>query len=277
MSSARPASGLSLPESCDCHIHIYGTREQYPLGPNCRYPPPLATPPMYRAVMQRLNLERVVLVQPTAYGQDNSCLVDALADFKTAARGVFLVTPGTSRQVLNTWHEMGGRGARFFMLPGAILTWDTLEPVARKIAEFGWHVQLQLDGRTLADYEGLIRRLPCPVVIDHNGKFLEPVTADHPGRKSLLRLLDSGYVWVKASAPYETSRTGGPDYSDVGAIAKCLISAAPERIVWASNWPHGAQKQKPDDADLLDLLMDWAPSSNIRRRILVENPARLYF
>jgi D-galactarolactone isomerase len=232
---------------------------------------------MYRQVMQRLNLERVILVQPTAYGDDNTCLLDALAEFKDAARGIFLVTPDTPRETLGAWNEAGGRGARFFMLPGAILTWDMLEPVARNVAEFGWHIQLQLDGRTLPDYEEKILRLPCPVVIDHNGKFLEPVGPDHPGLKSLLRLLDSGKVWVKASAPYETSRTGGPGYSDIGIIAKRLIDAAPDRIVWASNWPHGAQKQKPDDADLLDLLLALAPSSDLRRKILADNPARLYF
>jgi D-galactarolactone isomerase len=277
MSSGRSPALLAPPGSCDCHIHIYGAREQYPLAPSCRYPPPPATPSMYRDVMRRLNLARVVLVQPTAYGSDNSCLLAALADFKEAARGIFLVTPDTPRQAMSEWNDMGGRGARFFMLPGAILTWDMLEPMARKIADFNWHIQLQLDGRTLPDYEELILRLPCPTVIDHNGKFLEPVAPDHPGMQSLLRLLDSGKVWVKASAPYETSRTGAPDYSDVGVIARRLIEAAPDRIVWASNWPHGAQKEKPDDADLLDLLLDWAPLHDLQHRIFVENPTRLYF
>jgi D-galactarolactone isomerase len=181
---------------------------------------------MYREVMQRLNVERVVLVQPTAYGRDNACLLDALNDLQDAARGVFLVTPDTPRETLNAWTAAGCRGARFFMLPGAILSWDMLEPVARKVSELGWHIQLQLDGRMLADHEQSILRLPCPVVIDHNGKFLEPVGPDHPGMKSLLRLLDSGKVWVKTSAPYETSRTGAPDYSDVGVIAKRLIDTA---------------------------------------------------
>jgi D-galactarolactone isomerase len=232
---------------------------------------------MYRAVMKRLNLDRVILVQPTAYGVDNNCLIDALAELQDSARGIFLVTPDTPRETLNSWNEAGGRGARFFMLPGAILGWDMLEPVARKVTELGWHIQLQLDGRTLADYEQLILRLPCPVVIDHNGKFLEPVRPDHPGMKSLLRLLDSGKVWVKASAPYETSRMAAPSYPDVAASAQRLISAAPDRIVWASNWPHGAQKHKPDDADLLDLLLTLASSSDLQRRILVENPTRLYF
>jgi D-galactarolactone isomerase len=277
MSPTRSPALVAPPGSCDCHIHIYGPRETYALAPSCRYPPPLATPAMYRDVMRRLNLERVILVQPTAYGSDNECLLEALADFKASARGIFLVTPETPREALNAWHEAGGRGARFFMLPGSILSWNDLEPVARKIADFGWHIQLQLDGRTLPDREELILRLPCPAVIDHNGKFLEPVGVDHPGMQSLLRLLDSGKVWVKASAPYETSRAAAPHYPDVGVIAKRLISAAPERIVWASNWPHGAQKDKPDDADLLDILMDWAPSKDIQQRILVENSTRLYF
>ncbi len=263
--------------SCDCHIHIYGEQERYPAAPGARYLPPLATVDHYRIVMRRLGIERAVIVQPTAYGTDNTCTLDALAKLGEHARGVLLVTPDTPRSDIASWTENGARAARFFMLPGAILNWDMLAPVAELIADFGWHVQLQLDGHTLADHETLVRRLPCDVVIDHNGKFLEPVGADHPGMRALFRLLETGRVWVKASAPYETSKCGAPDYADVAAIARRLIAAAPERIVWATNWPHGGQKHKPDDAALLDLLLEWAPSAQTRQRILVENPRNLYF
>jgi D-galactarolactone isomerase len=274
--SGRPS--LRAPSgSCDCHIHIYGARERYPTAPNIRYPPPVATVGQYRGVMQRLALERAVVVQPTAYGTDNTCTLDALAELGEAARGVLLVTPETPRRNIAAWTEQRARAARFFLLPGAILTWDMIEPVAALVADFGWHIQLQLDGRTLADHEARIRRLPCDVVIDHNGKFLEPVGTDHPGMRALLRLLETGRVWVKTSAPYETSRLGAPDYADVGMIARALIATAPERVVWATNWPHGGQQEKPDDATLLDLLLPWAPSERTRQQILVENPRALYF
>jgi len=143
---------------------------------------------------------------------------------------------------------------------------------------FGWHANLQLDGRELPKYEAQIKRLPGKFVIDHVGKFLEPVAPDHESFKTLLRLVDTGRCWVKLSAPYEVSKTGAPKYEDVGRLAKALVKHAPERMLWASNWPHpGAPKDAmPDDADLLDVLLDWAPDDSTRRKILTENPAELY-
>jgi D-galactarolactone isomerase len=150
--------------------------------------------------------------------------------------------------------------------------------MAARAGNFGWHVQLQLDGRQLPEREALLKRLEGTLVIDHNGKFLEPVAVDHPSFKSLLRLLENGRTWVKLSAPYETSKKGPPLYPDVGTLAKALVKAAPERCVWASNWPHPSvpAEQRPDDADLLDLLLDWAPDEKTRNKILVDNPAKLY-
>jgi D-galactarolactone isomerase len=113
-------------------------------------------------------------------------------------------------------------------------------------------------------------------VIDHTGKFLEPVSPDHPAFAALLRLLDTGRCWVKVSGPYETSRTGPPAYADVSRLARALIAHAPERVIWASNWPHPSARSLPDDADLLDLLLDWAPGADTQRRILRDNPAELY-
>jgi D-galactarolactone isomerase len=149
--------------------------------------------------------------------------------------------------------------------------------LAARVHAFGWHVQLQLDGRKLADREATIRALPGRFVIDHVGKFLEPVGVDHPGFLALLRFLDTGRCWVKLSAPYETSKVGPPTYADVAVLAKALVSHAPERMLWASNWPHPSERaHPPDDALLLDLLLDWAPDAATRRRILVDNPAPLY-
>jgi D-galactarolactone isomerase len=143
---------------------------------------------------------------------------------------------------------------------------------------FGWHANIQLDGRELPKYEAQIMRLPGKFVIDHTGKFLEPVAPDHQAFRRLLKLVDTGRCWVKLSAAYEVSKSGPPRYKDVGILAKALVKAAPQRMLWASNWPHPTAPKDafPDDANLLDLLLEWAPDAAVRRRILVDNPAELY-
>ena len=163
------------------------------------------------------------------------------------------------------------------MLPGAPLPWEILETMSARVAPFGWHVQLQLDGRDLPDREALLKRLTSTLVIDHVGKFLEPVPLDHPGFQVLQNLVDGGRTWVKLSAPYEVSKVGPPNYSDVGMLAKVLAKSAPERMLWATNWPHPTPAAPvPDDAWMLDMLLDWIPDEAARRRALVENPAQLY-
>ncbi len=263
--------------AADCHIHIYGTREDYPLAPSCPIPPPFAPVAAYRTLMARLGLDRVVIVQPAAYGKDNRCTLDALAELGEAARAVVVVDESVTDAELERLTGLGARAIRFFMLPGGVLPWSSLEVMAARVAPFGWHLQLQLDGRDLPEYEAVLKRLPAPLSIAHNGKFLEPVRPGHPGFRTLLRLVEGGDCWVKVSAPYETSRAGPPLYEDVGALAKALIRAAPERMLWASNWPHpGALADPPDDAVLLDLLLDWAEDESLRRRILTDNPVELY-
>ena len=167
-------------------------------------------------------------------------------------------------------------GVRFFLLRGGVLPWDALEPLTEKIRPFGWHVQLQLDGRDLPHYEKRIAALPVDVVIDHTGKFLEPVAATDPAFLTLQRLLDSGRRWVKLAAPYETSKTGPPRYEDVSTLARALVRSHPDRCLWASNWPHPNRPERPSSAAMLDLLLDWAADDVSRRRILVDNPAQLY-
>jgi len=262
-----------LPGACDCHVHIYDGR--YALLPNLPVTPPDAPVRKYREVQRALGLERVVVVQPLGYGFDNSCTVDSVAELGPGARGICLVAPHVADAEIERLHGAGMRGVRFMMLGGA-LPWEALEPMAARLHAFGWMVNLQLDGRTLPEHEEVLKRLPCKLVIDHNGKFLEPVAPDHPSFQSLLRLLDTGRAWIKLSAPYETSKTGAPGYDDVSLLARTLATKFPERCLWASNWPHPGRNPPPSDAALFELLASWAGSEGVRRKILVDNPAALY-
>jgi D-galactarolactone isomerase len=223
-----------------------------------------------------LGLTRAVVVQPNAYAFDNACTEDAIAALGATARGIATIRPGIAVAEIERLTRVGFRGARCFMLKGGLLSWDDVDAIAAKVAPFGWHVQIQLDGRELPLHSDRIARLPTETVIDHNGKFLEPVSPAHPSFQQLLALLDRGRCWVKLSAPYETSKSGAPGYDDVSVLARALAAAHPERCVWASNWPHPNAKPTPSNSGMLDLLLDWAPDEATRRRILVDNPARLY-
>jgi D-galactarolactone isomerase len=150
--------------------------------------------------------------------------------------------------------------------------------MAPRIARFGWNINLQLRGEELAEREALLAGLACDVVIDHIGRFTAPFDGDTPGVRALYRLLDSGRCWVKLSAPYHGSKSGPPHYADNGVLARELVRRWPERLLFATNWPHPSVKgEPPDDLELMRLLWEWAPDAVTRRRILVDNPAALYF
>jgi len=217
----------------------------------------------------------VVAVQPTTYGRDNSAQADAIATFGPDARGVAVVGADTPESEIARLHGLGFRGARYHMLPGGAVDWESLDTVAARVAAFGWHIQLQFNGRELPEHEAKIRRLPGTFVFDHVGRFTPPVMPDHQAFRILLRFLETGRCWVKLSAPYESS-SAAPRYEDVGTEARALVAAAPERMLWASNWPHPGRTPAPDERDMLDLLLDWAPDEKTRHRILVENPGALY-
>lgn len=259
--------------ACDCHVHIY--EDQYPLIPNVAVIPPHSPVSSYREVQQALGLERAVIVQPTGYGFDNRCTLAALAEMGDSARGIALIAPDASDADIQRLHTGGMRGVRYMMLGGA-LPWDSLEPMAARLQNFDWMVNLQLDGRTLPEHEAVLKRLPCKLVIDHTGKFLEPVSPDHPSFQSLLRVLDTGRAWIKLSAPYETSKTGAPAYDDVSLLARTLAEKFPERCLWASNWPHPGRNPPPSNGAMYDLLFAWTSSDAARQKILVDNPAQLY-
>jgi len=233
--------------------------------------------PMYRELQRRLGLERVVVVQPNAYRDDNRVTMAAVKALGKSARAVVVVGENISQKELQTLTEAGAVAQRFFNLPGGSVQFDRMDAIMAGVHPFGWHANLQLDGRDLPKHEAQIRRLPGKFVIDHNGKFLEPVGTDHAAFRTLLGLIVTGRCWVKLSAPYETSKTGGPKYEDVSRLARALVKHAPERMLWATNWPHPTVPPGTlDDLALLELLENWAPGEADRRRILVDNPAELY-
>jgi D-galactarolactone isomerase len=260
----------------DTHIHFYDSR--YSTLPGTPTPGD-ASVEDYRQVMKWLGIERAVIVQPNAYGDDNRLTMDSVAALGAdTTRAVVVVKPGVPEAELDALTKGGARGARIMALLGGTVGLDQLDAVAAMIHPFGWHPIVQLDGRNFPDHEAQLTALPGPFVIDHVGKFLEPVATDHAAFKSLLRILDTGRAYIKIAAMYETSKTGAPAYEDVGALARTLIRHAPDRAIWASNWPH-AQAAKfgyPNDAAMLDLLLDWAGDETTIRKMLVDNPARLY-
>ncbi|WP_286976921.1 amidohydrolase family protein [Pseudomonas sp.] len=259
--------------ACDCHVHLYDP---------VRFPVAAVVPPAtwndLQSMHQALGIQRTVLVQPLAYRFDNSCLLDGLQQAGEHARGIAVIAADSSDELLADLHLRGVRGVRLMMVPGSegVLGWEDLETLSARIAELGWVINLQLDGRELPAFESRLSALPSRLSIDHTGKFLEPVALDSSAFKSLRRLMDTGNTWVKVSAPYETSKQGGPLYPDVSILASTLVDHYAERCLWASNWPHPGQAPAPQDHQLLELLSHWAPSKGVREQILVINPQKLY-
>lgn len=258
--------------ACDCHMHFYD-------GPGAQAAPfavPQAGLGDYRAVMAGLGLSRVVAVQSLVYGTDNSVMLSATGQLGDAARAIAVVDPAIGDDGLGALAERGVRGLRAFMLLDPLYRWSDLERLSERIAPLGWCLNIQMNGRELPERLDVIERLQCRVIIDHTGKFIDPVPAEHEAFTALRRLVAGGNTWVKLTAPYETSKAGGPEYADVRVLARTLVEDAPERMLWGTNWPHPNLHPAPDDAALFDWFGQVAQTDAERRQILVQNPAGLF-
>ncbi len=260
--------------ACDTHMHFYDDR--YPVAQGSVLRPPNALVSDYLEVRKALGLGRVIVVQPTTYGRDNLCQSDAIAELGESARGVAVVGADASQDLIRRLHEAGFRGARFHMLPGGAVGWDELEVVARSIAPWGWHIQLQLNGRELAERYDQLAALPVPLVIDHVGRYMAPVRPDDPLAAPLWQLMDGG-AHVKLSAPYESATDPTHRYEVVGTMVDHLVANYPGQLLWASNWPHPGQADPPSLDDLARLRDRWLPTAELAHQVLVTNPDRLYF
>jgi D-galactarolactone isomerase len=265
---------IAFDGACDCHFHVY--EDGYTLAPTATFKPPHAPAEAYRRVQQELGLTRAVVIQPTGYGFDNRCTMEAVAVLGAGTRAIVVVPPDEPDTSLAALDRAGARGVRYMMLPGGVLPWAGLEAMAARIAPLGWHIDLQLDGRELPGHEATLLALPCRLAIDHVGRFLGPTDTASPGFLSLARLLDAGRCWVKLSAPYESSLSGPPAYADIAPLARRLAEGWPERCLWASNWPHPNRNPAPTEQAMLEWALQFTHDETARHRMLVDNPAELY-
>jgi D-galactarolactone isomerase len=277
-SAGTRAPKLKVPaNACDCHMHIYDSR--FPATANATLRPPDAHVEDYRLLQQRIGTTRNVVVTPSTYGTDNRCTLEAMARIGSSARGVAVVDTSVPDAELKRLAHLGVRGIRFNLSLSAVTTVDMIEALARRIHGLGWHVQLLMPADQLVQLENLLLQLPVSIVFDHFGR-IPPASVEHHAFGVILKLLDQGNAWVKLSGAYLRSTVGPPSYSDMSELARAFVRAAPERMLWGSDWPHvvasAGETAMPDDAELFDLLLEWAPDEVTRRKILVDNPAELY-
>ena len=273
----RPARPLPA-GACDSHMHIFDPR--FPASPHWKRQPPRAEVAAYRLLQQRLGTSRTVVVNPSTYGTDNACTLDALAQLGEQARGVAVVAEDVADDELDRLAAQRVCGLRVnFVTPQS---WGATTPrmlttLARKVARLGWHIQVFVHPEQLVELEPVLAALPVPLVIDHMARIDPAEGADAAAFAAARRLLDGGNTWMKLSGVYMRSRDGAPAYRDAFALGRALVEAAPERLVWGSDWPHTTETPGTvDDTALANVLAAWCGDEAVRRRILVDNPAKLY-
>jgi predicted TIM-barrel fold metal-dependent hydrolase len=262
------------PNACDCHMHIYDGR--FPVAANATLKPADALVTDYRLLQKRIGTTRNVIVTPSTYGTDNSATLDGMAKIGPTVRGVAVVDAGVTDAELKRLNGLGMRGTRFNLVQAGATTVEMLEPLSKRVNDLGWHIQINARPELIVEIEALLLRLPSPLVFDHLAHIPRDVGVEAPSFKTMRKLIDKGRTWVKLSGAYQDTKVGPPTYADAAPIAHAYVKAAPERMIWGSDWPHPTEKDKPDDAILFDLLTQWVPDEATRNRILVQNPETLY-
>jgi 2-pyrone-4,6-dicarboxylate lactonase len=261
--------------ACDTHAHVIGPYDIFPLHADRSYTPPEASSEAYFAMLEALGMQRGVLVQISVHGTDNRAMVRVLERHPDRLRGIAVIDETASDAEISALHQAGVRGVRANIAFRGGIGLDATVRIARRIAPFGWHVQLLVDVASLPDIEAVVERLGVDVVFDHMGHTPVDRAAEQAGFQGLVRLLRARKAWVKLSGAYRVSSDAR--WRDTVALARGLVDAAPERCLWGSDWPHVALKPPmPNTGALLNLLHDWVPDPETRRRILVDNPAKLY-
>lgn len=266
----------SFEMTCDCHAHIFGDHTRYPLASGADYLPATATADDYQQVLSSLGVERCVLVQPSVYGTDNSCMLDALTQLGPRARGVAVIASDTPLEQLQTMHGLGVRGVRLNTLAANGPTLQALACVEEQISSLQWHLQLLLRPETLPSAFEHIERLDGPVVLDHFASCSPATDADT--LDALFDLVNrKKNVWIKLSAPYLFSDCSEPALRHYRTFTERAAELMPDRLLWGTDWPHTARQDASISTHQLQrLLLNWLRTSELREQITVHNPARLY-
>ena len=269
------------PGAVDAHCHVFGPAAEVPFAPERKYTPCDASKDQLFALRDLLGFERNVIVQASCHGNDNRALLDALMHSNGRARGVASVAADVSDAELERLHEAGVRGVRFnFLRRLADFTpREVLMSIAQRIAPLGWHVVVYFEAQDLPELWDFFTRLPTIVVVDHMGRPDVSQPVDGPQFERFVRLLrEHPNIWSKVSCPERLSLSGPPTYDDVVPFARCLVETFPDRVLWGTDWPHPNLKtHMPDDGRLVDVIPRIAPTAQLQRQLLVDNPMRLYW
>ncbi len=290
-SGARAAAPFAMPaEATDCHNHIVGPQAKYPMAANRTYTPPEASVAQLRALRAQLAVRRNVIVQPSFYGFDNACLLDAVKQLGNSVRGIAVVPQDVPDAELHRLAGLGVVGVRLNFATAGIrdpkAAMAALNAFAPRFVPLGWHIQVNTELPIIEAIAPTVASLNVPVVFDHFGEAVAAEGVNQKGFGALVELVRAGNVYVKLSAPYNLSKL--PDYSDVVPLARALIAANASRMLWGTNWPHPGNRvagrpvteitpyQNVDNPALVNALLEWCPDAGIRKMILVDTPARLY-
>ena len=290
--ASQPATPVNFDvpaHACDSHTHIFGDPAKFPFWSGRTYTPEPALPAEMSALHRALHIERVVIVTPSVYGTDNSATLYGMKARGATARGVAVIDEKTPESALDEMGKAGMRGIRLNLANAGQNNRDAarqrFQTAADRLKRRGWHIQMYTNLAVVAAIQDLVMASPVPVVFDHFGGLEARLGFEQPGFAGLVTLIQSGHAYVKISGAYHAS-TQAPDYPDVAPFAKALIGANADRIIWGSDWPHPQANPghvadvtpgfQIDDGRLLNQLAVWAPDAGVRRKILVENPARLY-
>jgi len=265
----------------DAHCHVFGPGAQFPYAPERRYTPCDAPHSKLFGLRDFLGFERNVLVQATCHGADNRALVDALRAAEGRARGVATVAAGTTDGELVALDAAGVRGVRFNFVRRLVDTTprEVLLQIAQRLAPLGWHVVIYFEAAELPELYGFFASLPTTVVVDHMGRPEVTLPPDGPEFELFVRLMrEHSNIWSKVSCPDRLSKSGPPEYNDVVPFARRLVETFPDRVLWGTDWPHpNLKSHMPDDGALVDFIPKVAPTPDLQRRLLVDNPTRLYW
>ncbi|MGZ8264684.1 MAG: amidohydrolase family protein [Burkholderiales bacterium] len=267
-------------DACDTHAHICGPIAQWPYSDRRVYTPPDAMLPAYRHMLATLGVERAVLIQPSVYGTDNRVMLNAMAELGDRCRAVAVVEDNIANDEIERLHRAGVRGVRVNVVDVAeakgVFDMAPLVRLAHRIKPYGWHVEFLMHADEFPDMNARFADFPVDIVLGHLGYMRTDKGVADPGFQALLTLMQAGKCWVKLTGPYRISSQPMP-HRDTIPFALALLNAAPERVIWGTDWPHVMVKgPMPNDGDLADLLLDWVPDEALREQVLVRNPAKLY-